>query len=188
MNWFFLILNLLYIQYIQSQDQELSLMIKANDIHVKNDTLYLKYDLYNKSKDKLVFYNINCAEFASERLTDSLLKIRTPLILINVYNDTKQLPDKIRSRTGPKDFSKYLTIINQYTIVGANEKMEFDIAVDVWPINLKKGKYKIQLKYYSNNYYDRSFNEANKTDNRIKNSLMFKGILKSNICTFIYDE
>jgi hypothetical protein len=184
MKWIILITNMIFIQI---HTQNVSLYILENSINLKDDTLYFRFRIQNNDKNSLVFYNLNLAENGCIIFTDSILQKRQPGLLVDMLNEKNELPSVIRARMGHIDFSKYDSAFNKYHFIRPNETLEYNIALDIWPSNLKKGEYKLQLKYYSNNFYHKNFIEAKKTDPKLKNSIMFKGILRSNIVSITVD-
>jgi hypothetical protein len=182
MKWIILIANILF---IQMHTQNVSLYILEKNINISKDTLYLKFKIKNNSSETLVFYNLDVAENGSALFSDSVLQKRQPGLLVDVLNENNELPSVIRARTGPIDLSQ--CTINEYHILKPNESKEYNVVLDLWPINLKKGIYKLQLRYYSNNFYYENYIEAKKTDTNLKYSVMYKGILRSNIVPLIVD-
>lgn len=179
MNWIVLFTNMVLIQV---QAQNVSLLFIEKSIQIKNDTLYFNVRVQNNSADILVFYNLNYVGNGNVNLTDSKLKKAMPSLLVDIFDENNELPSIIRARTGPKDFSKYLSVIGKNHIIKPSESVVYNIALDLWPINLKKGTYKMQLRYFSNCYFNKSFKKSIKTDPGLNHSILFKGILRSNIC------
>ncbi len=184
MKWIILTLNINMV-LIQTCAQNVNLYVIQNSIHIKKDTIYLSFKIQNTETETLVFYNLNVPENGCTHLTDSLLQKRQPSLLVDILNENNELPCIIKARSGRKDHSQYA--INEYHILKPNECKEYQIALDLWPINLKKGCYKLQLKYYSNNYYYSSFIQAKKTDPNLNGSSMFKGIVMSNFVPITID-
>lgn len=170
---------------IQSCGQNVSLNVLQNSIQTKMDTLFFTFKIQNNSTDTLVFYNLNVPEYGCKIMTDSLLQKRQPGLLVDILNENNELPSVIKARTGRTDFSQYS--VNEYQILKPKEYKEYHIALDLWPINLKKGYYKLQIRYYSNNYYWKSFIQAKKIDPKLNSSMLFKGLLKSNFVSVMLD-
>jgi hypothetical protein len=182
MEWLLLITNIFFIPI---QAQNVSLCIIENTVNISEDTLCFKFKIKNNNSKTLVFYNLDVAENGCILFTDSVLQKRQPGLLVNVFNENDELPSVVRARTGRIDLSE--CAINEYHILKPHESKEYDVVLDLWPINLKKGTYKLQLKYYSNDFYNNSIKEAKKTNPELKYSVMFKGILRSNIVSLIVD-
>lgn len=172
--------------FYEVQAQKVCLLLLENSIKMKDDTLYFKFKIQNNSVDTIVFYNLNYLDNGFTIFNDPLLKTKKiiPRLLVDIFNENNQLPRAIRTRTGPKDFLEFSSIIDKYYIFKPNETREYDVALDVWPISLQKGEHKIQLRFFSNSYYDKSFRKAQKTDISLRNSVLFKGILRSNMITY----
>ena len=185
--------------FYQVQAQSVCLQLLENSLEIKNDTLYFKFKIQNNGTESLVFYNLNSPENGDSFLTDSKLNKGIPGLLVDVMNTNNELPSKIRARTAPytapliledsidrplKIDSMDCSLTDKYHIIKPNETKEYDIALDIWPIYWQKGIHKIQLRYYSNNYYNKSFRKAQKTDVNLKNSILFKGILRTNMITY----
>lgn len=185
--------------FYQVQAQSVCLQLLEKNIEVKDDTLYFKFKIQNNGTESLVFYNLNNPDNGTSFLTDSALKTGIPGLLVDVMNANNELPSKIRATTDPfmgpsilkdsidrplKIDSMDCSLTDKYHIIKPNETKEYEVALDIWPIYLQKGIHKIQLRYYSNNYYNKSFRKAQKTDINLKNSIMFKGILRSNIIIY----
>lgn len=185
--------------FYQVQAQSVCLQLLENSVEIKDDTLYFKFKIQNNGTETLVFYNLNSPANGESFFTDSKLKKGMPCLLVDVMNANNELPSKIRARTAPfmgpsmledsidrplRIDSMDCSLTDKYHIIKPNETKEYDVALDIWPIYLQKGIHKIQLRYYSNNFYNKSFRKAQKTDTNLKNSIMFKGILRSNIIIY----
>lgn len=188
MKW--IVLAFVSIFFCEVQAQSVCLHLLEKSIEVKDDTLYFKFKIQNNGTETLVFYNLNSPENGMSFFTDSKLKKGIPGLLVDVMNANNELPSKMRTQTMPFGGPEMLldsmewSLIDKYHIIKPNETKEYDVALDIWPIYLQKGIHKIQLRYYSNNYYNKSFRKAQKTDIYLKNSIMFKGILRSNIIMY----
>lgn len=188
MKW--IVLAFVSIFFCEVQAQSVCLHLLEKSIEVKDDTLYFKFKIQNNGTETLVFYNLNSPENGMSFFTDSKLKKGIPGLLVDVMNANNELPSKMRTQTMPFGGPEMLldsmewSLIDKYHIIKPNETKEYDVALDIWPIYLQKGIHKIQLRYYSNNYYNKSFRKAQKTDFYLKNSIMFKGILRSNIIMY----
>lgn len=188
MKW--IVLAFVSIFFCEVQAQSVCLHLLEKSIEVKDDTLYFKFKIQNNGTETLVFYNLNSPENGMSFFTDSKLKKGIPGLLVDVMNANNELPSKMRTQTMPFGGPEMLldsmewSLIDKYHIIKPNETKEYDVALDIWPIYLQKGIHKIQLRYYSNNYYNKSFRKAQKTDIYLKNSNMFKGILRSNIIMY----
>jgi len=197
MKW--IALAFLSIFFYEVQAQSVCLQLFENSVEIKADTLYFKFKIQNNGTETLVFYNLNSPANGMSFFTDSKLKKGMPCLLVDVMNANNELPSKMRVTTAPfrgpsmlkdsidrplKIDSMDCSLTDKYHIIKPNETKEYDIALDIWPIYLQKGIHKIQLRYYSNNFFNKSFRKAQKTDINLKNSMMFKGILRSNIIIY----
>ena len=180
-----LLLICLFLGKVQAQNVCFSIFEES--IKTKNDTLYLRFKVHNRTANKLAFYNINYADFDGPWATNNFLKKDVlPRLLFSVLDKENKYSKYLRSRTGPYDISTFKAIINKYIILKPNESVEYNIKLCLWPINLKRGRYKVQLKYFLNNYYQKDFNKAKKKDRKLDNCVLFKGVVKSNVCWFNY--
>lgn len=182
MKW--IVLAFVSILFYEVQAQSVCLHLLENSIKMKNDTLFFKFKIQNNGTETLVFYNLNYTENGTSFFIDSALKKGIPGLLVDVMNANNELPSIIRTRTMPLELLKNLSLRDKYHIIKPNTTKEYDVALDIWPIYLQKGVHKIQLRYYSNNCYVNYFKKAKKTDINLKNSIMFKGIIRSNIITY----
>lgn len=172
---------------IQVQAQNVSLSIVDNSISIKDDSLYFKVRIQNNSNSKLVFYNLYypCINIMPD---DSLVNKTLPCLLVDILDKKNAFPKKYEQSIGGEiddflnDFERLG--IDKYNILKPNEIKEYNVTLDIWPIDLRRGRYKLQLKYFSNDYYKEDFEAKNKKDPDLKNSIMFNGILKSNIYSF----
>ncbi len=177
MKWIFLITGMLFIQL---QAQNVSLNIIENTVKVNNDTISFKFIVKNNDTTTLVFYNLDDAELGASFLdTDTLSKTRIPGLFVNIMNKMNKLPSKMSGKLGGEIIinDKY----NQSHIIKPYESKEYNVVIDYTPIYLKKRTYKLQLKYYSNDYYKKDFEKMKNLDAEMKNYILYKGIIKSNI-------
>ncbi|MDD4922206.1 MAG: hypothetical protein PHS30_06985 [Bacteroidales bacterium] len=174
------------------QAQNLCLHLLESSIELRADTLYFKFRIQNNGTETWALHNLHCADFGWIYLTDKRLREWRPSLLVDVMDANNVLPSKIRSRTlpfrgpGEIDSTDYSSCFDgKFCILRPNEVKEYNATLCIWPINIQKGIHKIQLRYFSNNYYKKTFRKAKKTDINLANSMMYKGILRSNIITYV---
>lgn len=188
MKWITLITCLFF---FQSQAQHLHLNIVENSIKIKNDSLYFKYKFQNKSNSTLVLYNTRYGGLDAAGIeyiilkTDSINVIPLPRVLIDIYDHNNELP-KLYFPPTRHNSRQPVYDIGKYIVFKPNESKEYKFTQVLWPSRFSKGEYKLQLVYFSNKYYKYNFLNAKKKDIRLKNSMMFMGILKSNTVKFYY--
>jgi len=168
--------------------QNVSLVIVENSIKVCNDSLYFKLRLHNLDSVPFAFYNLylspgfNFITGFEEVNKDSIM----PSLLVNVYDKTGKLPKKLRVHTGPIDTTGSWAW-ETYNIIKPNESLDIDCKLYLWHINLKKGRYKLQIQYLSNEiYYKEDFLNEKQRKPTLINCRMFEGILKSNTEIFYF--
>ncbi|HEY5588335.1 MAG TPA: hypothetical protein VIK86_05190 [Candidatus Paceibacterota bacterium] len=188
MKWITLIVCLFF---FQSQAQHLHLSIVENSIRVKNDSLYFKYKFQNNSDSTLVLYNtrhvwLDAAWIEKINLHADSYKITPlPCVLIDIYNHNNELP-KLYFPPTRHNSRQPVYDIGKYIVFKPKESKEYEYTQALWPSRFNKGEYKLQLVYFSNKYYKYKFINAKKKDKRLKNSVMFRGVIKSNNVKFYY--
>lgn len=189
MKWLTIAVCLMFSQ-LQAQDLKLSLV--ENSVSVIKDSLHFKYKFQNTSNLTLTIYNGkfgNIDMFGIDtinKLENEGLKI-TPLprLLIDIYNSKNKLPKLTFLPTSHK-LSQNIYNMGKYIILKPKESREFSFSQSISQRGLIKGEYKLQLVYFSNSYYKYKFLNAKKKDNRLKNSILFTGVIKSNTIKFNY--
>ena len=94
-------------------------------------------------------------------------------------NKFNKLPRKMSSKMGGEILLDVQ--YDKFYIFKPYESKEYNVVIDYSPIYLKKRTYKLQLKYYSNDYYKKDFEKMKNLDAEMKNYILYKGIIKSNI-------
>jgi len=170
---------------VRTNAQKVSLRLIGNSIKVSNDTLCFKLKLYNRDSIPLAFYNLYTnPDFNMKWLAD--VNRIMPGLLVSVYDKSGKLPKKIRAQTGSID-TTWSRGLDAYNVIRPNESIDIDCVECLWPINLKKGRYKLQIKYLSNkSYYKEDFLKEKKVKPNLINCKMFIGVLKSNSEMFYY--
>jgi hypothetical protein len=169
--------------------QKVSLRLVGNSIKVSNDTLYFKLKLYNRDSVPFAFYNLYTTpgiDSDTKRFDNENIVSIIPWLLVSVYDKSGKLPKKIRAQTGSID-TTWSRGLDAYNVIRPNESIDIDCVECLWPINLKKGRYKLQIKYLSNkSYYKEDFLKEKKVKPNLINCKMFIGVLKSNSEMFYY--
>jgi len=180
------------LMFSQLQAQNLKLSLVENSVSVIKDSLHFKYKFQNTSNLTLTIYNAhfgNIDMFGIDTINNfknNSLKI-TPLprLLIDIYNSKNELPKLTFLPTNHK-ISDNIYNADKYIILKPNESREYKFSQSISQRGLLKGEYKLQLVYFSNSYYKYKFLNAKKKDNRLKNSILFTGVIKSNMVKFNY--
>lgn len=178
--------------FLQANAQQLHLFIVENSVKVKDDSVYFKYKFQNNSNSTLVLYNtrhgwLDAAGIEKINLQADSYKITPlPCVLIDIYNHNNELPKLYFPSTGHNSRQPVYDI-GKYIVFKSNESKEYKFTQALWPSRFNKGEYKLQLVYFSNKYYKYQFLNAKKKDNRLKKSVMFMGVVKSNIVKFHYN-
>lgn len=173
--------------FFHSNAQNICLHIMENSIKMENDSLKFKMTLSNDYSDSYVMYNLNYPSIDHNSI-NAILDRAMPRLLIGIIDENNELPKKISASTAPIDYNSMSLIINKYQIVNANCIDSINVVVSLKSIELTKGFYRLQVRYFSNNYYKKELLKARKIDSRLKNSKLFKGVLKSNICSFAIEK
>jgi hypothetical protein len=123
----------------QVHAQNVCFSIFEESVKAKNDTLYFRFKVHNKTTTKFAFYNINYADLDGPWATNNFLKKDVlPCLLVSVLDKENKYSKYLRSHTGPYDLSMFKAIINKYIILKPNESAEYNIKLCLWPINLKR--------------------------------------------------
>lgn len=179
------------LMFSQLQAQVLHLSLLDKSVIVKNDSLHFKYRFQNTSDLTLVLYNAKFGDFdmfGIDNIISANRKIGiTPLprLLIDIYNRENKLP-KLIFQTLNHEISINIYNAGKYILLKPNESLEYDFTISLFHHGLITGEYKLQLVYFSNSYYESYFLNAKKKYNNLKNTLMFKDVVKSNKVQFYY--
>jgi len=186
--------------------QKIELTIVPNSVKVKNDSLYFKYKIQNNSDTVFVLYNIGIIGIELDDSADITIPFRVPRLSALISDKNGDLPSVLWvshiSYMNPRDIPKQQTqtyeesintnFYGKYVVLSQDKIIEYDRRVYIGNIGfgnigLKKGTYTFQLRYSSpSDYYDQKYKKAKEKDKRLKNSVLFKGEIKSNVCTFEY--
>ena len=180
-----------------------------------NDTLYCKYKIENKTDSVLVLYStdylwlkdgdeyLNSKEFydgAWPRLWATIIDSN------NEYAETEIRmvmrdrfpPDSTPPPPRPSTPIKYLILQpfqsvenDNFLILNSVKSLDdslFEMKEWIPYIFVTNGVQKFQLEYFSGPAFRNRFRKDKQRDSRLKNSIMFEGIVKSNVCTFSYPE
>jgi hypothetical protein len=202
--------------YIFCFPQNVEITLYQNSIKMCNDTLYCKYRIENKTDSVLVLYSIeslsvkNNDEYLNSKVFYEGSWPRLWATIIDSNNEyagsgirfkmppSRFPPDTTPPPHRPSPPKKYLVlqpfqsvehenflILHSMKLVDDSlffSQMEVDI-----PYNfVTDGIQKIQLEYFSGPAFRKRFNKDKQRDSNLKNSVMFEGIIKSNVCTFTY--
>lgn len=188
MRWILIFASLFFCQ-LHAQNVTLSLV--ENSIKLNNDSLYFKYKIHNNSSSTLTFYNVRLFNIEISMPSQFRnIKKKLPGLLVKIIDKNNKLPNKITLSTArlshyEKSIDK--SSYNKYVILKPNESIGYDYLLYIGNIgSMVEGKYKLQLEYFSNNYYKYKFQKAKQRDKRLKNSVMFSDTINSNICSFTY--
>jgi hypothetical protein len=171
----------------------IDLAINLLDARTRNDTLFVKYRVRNLTPKKLVVYNIQYCDYSfskKRKSSDSLPSVKV-LILKNgkmplklngyhrfrcifpIFDSNKILRDMIFSHEA------------EYEILEPNQGKEYSIRLDLYYSGLYSGKYKMQLIFYSSDYYRNDFEKIKLKNDSLKQYQYFLGTpVYSNILTF----
>ena len=188
---------------LQLSAQSIKLTIQPNSIKVQNDSLYFKYKIQNNSDTIFVLYNVGLVDFVLNPMLednldfDSILSNHLSLTAF-IYDKNDNLPTKFRTTTWPfRDPRKPVKLTyeekissfhGKYILLKKRESIEYERRLYIANIGLEKGPCKFQLVYYSLDHQNtqeyKKYVKAKKQNIRLKNSFMFEGKLKSNVCSF----
>jgi hypothetical protein len=174
----------------QTSSQELHLQLILSDISVKKDTLTFNYRFTNAGDKTLILFNTRLTDvdvsgyekILSERYPDNIVPI--PRILVEIYDENNELPPRFFN-TGPTEDIDDLGI-GKYISLRSNMNRLYEKKIPLKRLHLKNGEYRLQLVYFSNNYYKRQYYNLKKNKAGSKDSILFQGIVKSNIVKFNY--
>ena len=185
--------------------QKINLLITENGIHFRKDSICLRIDVKNISNTTYALYSIEYANF-DVRNTDDFKTSKLPYkrynvpgLMLIIRNEKNQLCKMIRLENDlpfrdPKKTKDILKDIqrnrkmvenrDKYRVLKPNENCKFEIVKSLYPLNLKSGKYNLQLIYFSNSWYQKEFKKAKKTNPNLLKCELFQGVVKSNIYWF----
>jgi hypothetical protein len=185
--------------------QKIDLTIAKNGIHFRKDSICVRIGVANKTKTTYALYSIEYANFDS-RMKDDFKTSKFPyknyhvpgLVLI-VRNEKDQfckmfrlendLPfrDPRKKEAILKDIQRSRRNVrnrDKYHFLNPTDNFEFEIVKSLRPLELKKGKYNLQLIYFSNSWYQQDFETAKKASPNLKTCVLFQGLIKSDIYWF----
>lgn len=167
--------------------QKVELHIVDKSISVRNDTLYFKYIITNNSTSHLCFYNLGCSGIDASGIKRIFaLKGAMPRVLVDIFDEKGKLPQKIRNENVGCLSLNIRPTWDIYYLIKPRESKEVNAALGLWPMYPHKGKYKLQIHYFSNSYYKEDYAKSMMRDSALKYSKLFYGVLSSNFCEFYY--
>lgn len=186
MKWLLLLACMLVLEV---KGQKVSLTIEQKSIRLENDTLKFKIRVHNFDSVAYAFYNLGSTSIDGSDM-DTLLNIAMPRLMVRFFDRHNRLPDKIRARLkgfrAEENFAEDVELGDPYELVRPGKVRVFDVAIWLWPIYPKSGIYKLQVRYFSNDWYDEEYANEKKGKTSLRGSKVFKGVLMSNICSFRY--
>jgi len=187
--------------------QKINLLITKNGIHFRKDSICLKLNINNKSNTTYALYNIEYANF-DIRNTDDFKTSKHPYknytvpgLMLIIRNERDQFCKMMRLEIfmpfrDPRQSKKILKDIqrnrkmvenrDKYQVLKPHENFEFEIIKSLRPLELKSGKYNLQLIYFSNSYYQKEFEKAKNKNPNLKTCVIFQGLIKSDIYWFTF--
>jgi hypothetical protein len=181
---------------------------------MRNDTLYFKYQIENKSDSIVVLYSIepfavkdggkymNSKDFyerAWPRLLTSIIGPNNeyPTMVLPISHIDRFPPDislPPQSPTLPEYFilqPHQSGMLDNFLIFSSKKLLDdplFKPEVNVLHCFLPDGVHKFQLEYFSNPAFRWKFRQDKHRDSRLQHSVMFEGVIKSNVCYFAYPD
>lgn len=180
-----LILVCVFAYSCTSATNEVELSLLSETISLSNDTIEFKYRITNNSSKDLVFFNSEVLDFDGLWVDQHFLQDGRPRVLFRIVDRNNEMSRYLRSKT---DHTTRLDLEPDYTyiVLKHNESIIHTAKESLWPINLQKGSYTLQLVYFSNNYYEDTFSKMKERNPKLKNAVLYKGYLKSNIYSITY--
>lgn len=204
----FLLLLILSITAISSIcAQTIKIRILDNSIRFKEDTILFKIRIINNSRRAYSFYNINSAGIELydyyNKKTQNNFKNDNFNPGLSLFFKTAQgkhcrsLRQALTSGFGFDENNTPFTITytrpdknsqncGTYHIIQANDSADFEIEKSLFQLDLKTGKYQLQMVYIANNYYLSDFTKAQENNSKLNNTILFKGLLKAQKIWFNY--
>ena len=185
--------------------QKINLLITKNGIHFRKDSICLKLNINNKSNTTYALYNIEYANFDIRNTDDfktskhPYKNYKVPGLMLIIRNERDQFCKMMRLEIfmpfrDPRQSKKILKDIqrnrkmvenrDKYQVLKPHENFEFEIIKSLRPLELKSGKYNLQLIYFSNSYYQKEFEKAKNKNPNLKTCVIFQGLIKSDIYWF----
>jgi len=181
---------------------------------MRDDTLYFKYRIDNKSDNVFVLYKV---DFAGVKDDDEYLNSKNfydyayPRLWATIINSNNEYaiggmrvvmrcyfpPDSSPSRPSLPPI-KYLVLQPYQSVEYDNSLILHSMKLyddslfiskmkeNVFYTFVSDGIQNFQLEYFSGPAFRKKFRRDKQRDSRLKNSIMFEGIIKSNVCTFSY--
>jgi len=187
--------------------QKINLLITKNGIHFRKDSICLKLNINNKSNTTYALYNIEYANFDIRNTDDfktskhPYKNYKVPGLMLIIRNERDQFCKMMRLEIfmpfrDPRQSKKILKDIqrnrkmvenrDKYQVLKPHENFEFEIIKSLRPLELKSGKYNLQLIYFSNSYYQKEFEKAKNKNPNLKTCVIFQGLIKSDIYWFTF--
>jgi len=197
--------------------QNVEITLYQNSLKMRNDTLYFTYKIENKSDSIIVLYEIESVsvKLTDEDIPqEKYYDIARPRFLAKITGENNEYPstilrsimrDHFPPDTLPPSPQHPSVSPIKYIVLQPHQNVEHDNILILNSMELfndplfepKEGIpytflsneiYKFQLEYFSGPAFRKRFNKDKQWDSRLKNSIMFEGIVKSNVCTFSYPE
>ena len=187
--------------------QKNNLLIEEKGIHFRKDSICLKLNVKNKSDSTYALYNIEYANFDIRNTDDFKTSkhpykyYKVPGLMLIIRNEKDQFCKMIRLETfmpfrDPRQTKEILNDIqrnrkmvenrDKYQVLKPHENYEFKIIKSLRPLELKSGKYNLQLIYFSNSWYQKEFEKSKKKNPNLKTCVIFQGLIKSDIYWFTF--
>ena len=172
------------------------LSINFLDVLTRNDTLFVKYRVRNLTPKKLIVYNLQHCDYSFSKKKKSSDSI--PIIKFHIFKNGL-IPIKInelhRKRYTPPyinndDFfrNRIKSYQDEYETLEPNQEKEYHIRLDLYYSGLRSGRYKMQLIFYSSDYYRSEFEKIKLKNDSLKQYEYYLGVpVYSNILTFKHD-
>jgi hypothetical protein len=177
---------------LQLSAQNIELTILPQSIRVQDNLLYFIYRIQNNSDSIFVLYNVRGFDYATH---EEQYYEYAPRLSAFIYDNNDELKQRkwIRMLRYQKPgspvvrtYEDSITDISfgKYIILNSGKAVEYDGRLRIENFELEKGIYKFQLRYFSSNHYRQIYIKAKKKDALLKNSLLFEGVIRSNVCSF----
>lgn len=188
-----------------SEDDEnarnIELTILPQYTKVQNDSLYFKYRMQNNSDTVFVFYNVGMVDFIIFGEDEDDYYKYDPRLTMFIYNKNNEFQSKkwgkelsFKDPGTPREPMPYgdsiqILSFGKHIVLNPRESIEYCRQLYVKNFELEKGIYQFQLRYWaSSGSYRERYTKDQKKNNRLKNSVLFEGEIRSNFCSFDIGE
>ena len=192
---------------LSAQNVELTLL--QNSLRMEGDSLYFSYKIQNKSDTAFVFYNIRTIEVLLDLEDDAdYINGKTHLYAL-IYDNKDNLPSDMIMTTAHDTYERLMSskYYGKYIVLEPGKSVKYDTRISIWNLTkarfmalygdewscleeaekkgLENGIYKFQLVYFSwSDNYKRRYVKEKKNNARLKDTHLFEGEIKSNVCIF----